>query len=316
MKKIVVLLLAGLMMFALTACQKETDAKAETTEEKIRITHGLGTVDVPLSPKNVAVLDLAVLDVMDALGLKEHVAGIPKSSSVSYLKSYTEEETIADMGSVKEVDMEALNSIQPDLIIIGGRLAAEYENLSKIAPTVLVKVDHAKGYMESFTKNVEQLAQIFEKTEEAQALLAGFETRIETLKTAANGSSAVVSLVTSGSVNTLGSGSRCSLITNEIGFTNLATDVETTHGDTASFELLLEKNPEYIFVLDRDTAINAEGATLAKDVIENELVKKTTAYEKGNIVYLTPDVWYLSEGGITATDQMLQDIENGILSLK
>jgi iron complex transport system substrate-binding protein len=33
------------------------------------------------------------------------------------------------------------------------------------------------------------------------------------------------------------------------------------------------------------------------------------AYKNGHIVYLTPDVWYLAEGGITATDVMLRDLE-------
>lgn len=33
---------------------------------------------------------------------------------------------------------------------------------------------------------------------------------------------------------------------------------------------------------------------------------------KVKIIYLTPDVWYLSEGGITATDRMLKDLEEGI----
>ena len=52
---------------------------------------------------------------------------------------------------------------------------------------------------------------------------------------------------------------------------------------------------------------------MSKVVLENDLVKKTKAYQNGNMVSLTPDVWYLSEGGITATELMLQDLEKGIL---
>ena len=57
----------------------------------------------------------------------------------------------------------------------------------------------------------------------------------------------------------------------------------------------------------------SEGSQTAKEVMENELVMRTDAYKNGNIVYLTPDVWYLTEGGITATDMMLKDLENAIL---
>ena len=84
-------------------------------------------------------------------------------------------------------------------------------------------------------------------------------------------------------------------------------------GMKSSFELLVEKNPEYIFVLDRDSAIQKEGAKLAQDIMNNELVKQTTAYKENHIVYLTPTVWYLAEGGITALDVMLKDLETVLL---
>ncbi len=68
-----------------------------------------------------------------------------------------------------------------------------------------------------------------------------------------------------------------------------------------------------MFVMDRDAAIQTEGAKAAKEIIENELIKKTEAYAQGNIVYLShPAVWYTAEGGITALDIMLQDLEEGL----
>lgn len=98
-----------------------------------------------------------------------------------------------------------------------------------------------------------------------------------------------------------------------MGFENIAQDVDSTHGNSSSFELLVDLDPEYMFILDRDTAINSEGAKTAVEVMDNELVQQTQAYKNDNIVYLTPDVWYLAEGGITATDTMLRDIENAVL---
>ena len=88
----------------------------------------------------------------------------------------------------------------------------------------------------------------------------------------------------------------------------------STHGNEASFEFIVEKDPEYIFVLDRDAAIQTEGAQLAQEVMENDLVKGTQAYQNGNIVYLAhPAVWYTAEGGITALDLMLQVLESELL---
>ena len=159
-----------------------------------------------------------------------------------------------------------------------------------------------------------KVASLFKMEEKAAEQLQHFDSRVEALRQAAQGKTAVIGMVTSSNFNTLGNGSRCSLIGNEIGFTNLADDVDTTHGNESSMELLVKLNPEYIFVLDRDSAINTEGAKLAQEVMNNELTAKTLAAQQGHIVYLTPTVWYLAEGGITALDVMLQDLEAVLLS--
>jgi iron complex transport system substrate-binding protein len=145
--------------------------------------------------------------------------------------------------------------------------------------------------------------------------MAGFDARIQTLAAKAKGKTAVVGMCTSGSFNVMGNDGRCSIIGSEIGFKNLAAaNVTSTHGNESSFELLLSLKPDFIFVMDRDSAIGAKGAQLAREIMENELVMKTDAYKNGNIVYLAhPAVWYTAEGGITALDIMLADLESALL---
>ena len=78
--------------------------------------------------------------------------------------------------------------------------------------------------------------------------------------------------------------------------------------------MIVDKNPDYIFVMDRDAAIGTDGAQLAQDIMENELVMGTEAYKNGHLIYLAhPAVWYTAEGGITALDIMLQDLESELL---
>ena len=153
--------------------------------------------------------------------------------------------------------------------------------------------------------------------EEVEELMSGFDKRIQTLAEFAENKTAIVGMCTSGGFNILGNDGRCSLIGNEIGFENVGVDSDTatsTHGNEASFEFVVERNPEYIFVMDRDAAINTEGAQLAQEIVENELVMGTDAYKNGHIVYLKhPAVWYTAEGGINALDIMLQDLEGALL---
>lgn len=270
-------------------------------------------ISVPYDPQRLAVIDMAALDMLDNWDLGDRVVGVPKSTNVDYLEAYMQDEAIVNLGTVKEVDMEALMACEPDVIFIGGRLASQYDALSQIAPVVYIATDYEIGLMNSIEANVNAVASIFGVEEMAQQQIAGFGERVAALAEAAAGKTAVMGIVTSSSFNTLGNGSRCSLISNEVGFENLANDVDSTHGNESPFELLVSLDPDYVFILDRDSAINAEGAQLAQEVMENELVQKTAAYQNDNIVYLTPAVWYLAEGGITAMDVMLSDIEAGIL---
>lgn len=206
---------------------------------------------------------------------------------------------------------------EPDVIFIGGRLASSYDALSEIAPVVYLATDTELGVVESVRRNAMTIASMFGLEDKVDELMAGFNSRIAALAEFSAGKTAIIGLVTSGSFNVLGNDGRCSMIGREIGFENIgvAADIDTsTHGNEASFEFIVEKDPDYIFVMDRDAAIGTDGAQLAQEIMENELVMGTDAYKNGHLVYLAhPAVWYTAEGGITALDLMLKDLESSLL---
>lgn len=318
-KMLNILCCSALLLSGCTQTNNTEGDESNDTPQTVTVTTLNGNkesveLEVPYDPQRVAILDMAVLDMMDNWNLGDKVVGMPKSSKIDYLLDYNNNSEIIDLGTLKEVDMEALMESEPDIIFIGGRLSAQYDALSEIAPVVYLSTDYEKGVLQSVKDNSQIVASIFGKEAVAKEQTDAFDERISALKAAVEGKTAIIGLVTSSNFNTLGDGSRCSLIGNEAGFTNIANDVDSTHGNESSFELLVEKNPDYIFVLDRDSAINAEGAKLAQDVMNNELVQQTEAYKNDQIVYLTPTVWYLAEGGITATDTMLSDLEAGVFN--
>lgn len=329
-KNILMLVLVLAMSISMIACapkeaSKEAAAKQETQKEEhkqessseevakeIKIeSHGKTTM-VPMNPKKVAILELSAIDTIDALGEGDSIVGMPKATKVKHLDKFFNNDKIANLGSLKEVDMELLHSLKPDLIILGGRQLKHYDDYAAIAPTIIASTDNKIGYIKSFHDNVLKLAQIYGKEDKANELMADFDKRIKTLNEVSKDKTTLVVIATKNNLNVLGPKSRGSMISNEIGFTNLA-KVESSHGDNVSFEFIVEKNPDYIFVLDRDAAINAKGSKTAKELMDNELLVNIDAYKNGNIVYLTPDVWYLAEGGVASTDIMLKDLETGIL---
>ncbi len=315
MKKLVSLFLSVLMLLGMAAA-----AAAESAPETVAITslNGNGEaveLEVPYDPQRIAILDMAALDILDRLGLGDRVVG-SATTSLEYLQAYVPSDTIANLGTIKEADLEAVMACEPDVIFIGGRLSASYDALSEIAPVVYLSTDSEIGVVESVRNNAATIASMFGLEAQVEELMAGFDSRIEALAAFAEGKTAIVGLCTSGSFNVLGSDGRCSIISVEIGFDNLGDgDVTATHGNESSFELIVELNPDYMFVLDRDAAIGTDGAQLAQEIVENELVMDTDVYKNGNIVYLAnPAVWYTAEGGITALDIMLQDLEGELLT--
>lgn len=311
MKRFISLMMSALLVLGLCAV-----ASAEASDTvTITALNGSGEaveLSVPRDPQRIAILDMASLDILDSLGLSDRVVG-SAGTTLDYLQHVVTDEEVANLGTIKEADMEAVMACEPDIIFIGGRLSASYDALSEIAPVVYLSTDSELGVVESVRKNATTIAGIFGLEAQVEKKMAGFADRISALQEISKDKTAIVGLVTSGGFNVLGNDGRCSLIGREVGFNNIGVDANidtSTHGNEASFEFVVEKNPDYIFVMDRDAAIATEGAKLAQEIVENELVMGTDAYKNGNIVYLAhPAVWYTAEGGITALDIMLQDLE-------
>ena len=294
-------------------------AMAESETVMIQSLNGAGEeieLTVPANPKRIAILDMASLDILNSLGVSDRVVG-SATTKLPYLSDIVNAEDVANLGTIKEADLEAVMACEPDVIFIGGRLSKNYDALSEIAPVVYLSTDSELGVVESVRKNAGIVASMFGLEDKVDELMSGFDACIATLAEAAKDKTAIVGMCTSGSFNVMGNDGRCSIIGREIGFENVGVDANidtATHGNEASFEFVVKQNPQYIFVLDRDAAINAEGAQLARDIMENELVMGLDAYKEEHVVYLAnPAVWYTAEGGVTALDIMLSDIASALL---
>ena len=107
---------------------KSTENKEVATT--LIIEHDLGKTEVEINPENVVVFDYGILDSLDYMGVE--ITGVPQSSSMPEHLSKFDGSEYANAGSLKEVDLEAVYEMQPDLIIISGRQSDYYEELSKI----------------------------------------------------------------------------------------------------------------------------------------------------------------------------------------
>jgi iron complex transport system substrate-binding protein len=314
MKKWSLLLIGLTLLVFVSACSNassnaEEDDKANASGETLTIEHELGTTEVTKNPETVVVFDFGALETLDKLGVK--VAGVAQDNLPSYLSKYESDEYV-NIGSLKEPDFETIYGMDPDVILISGRQSAVYEDLKEIAPTIYVGLD-TTNYMESFKKNVNTLAKIFSKESEAEQELVAINESIDALheKASESDGKGLILLTNGGKISAYGAGSRFGILHDVFGVKTADENIEaSTHGMKVTFEYVVEKNPDYLFVIDRDSAIgNGEAA---KKVIENALVEKTNAYKNDQIVYLDPEVWYLSGGGLMSVPKMVDEISSAI----
>lgn len=331
MKKFISLIISAALALSLAACGNTSENNGnytDSTKEMITIqalnaNKELTGIKVPFDPQRIAVLDMPALDIIDALGLGDRIAGSAQVT-IEYLADYNPDDSdgaIMNLGTVKTADLEKVAACQPDIIFIGGRLSAVYDDLAAIAPVVYLAVDYEKGVYESTKANTQTIASIFGMENAVEAMFTDFQPRIDALNAVLNGKDVLLGMYNSNALSLLGTESQLNIIAKELGANNVSETVgeaeKATHGEEASWETVITLNPEYMFVLDRSTATSSadEGVLGVREVIENDLIKETDVYNEGKIVYLiqNANVWYTSTGGVQAFDTMLSDLEGSLL---
>jgi iron complex transport system substrate-binding protein len=328
MKKLTAIILGLTMALSLAACATETIESAENKTETVTIqalnaNKELTDIEVPYDPQRIAILDMPALDIVDALGLGDRIVGSAQVT-IEYLTDYNPDDSdgkTMNLGTVKTADLEKVAACEPDIIFIGGRLSSVYAELEAIAPVVYLAVDYEKGIVESTRQNAKTIASIFGLEERVDAMFDGFQPRIDALNAVLNGHDILLAMYNNNAMSIMDTQSQLNILAAELGGNNLGETIgeteKATHGEDASWETIINLNPEYIFVLDRSTATGAadEGILGAQEVIENELIRELDCYKEGKIIYLIrhANVWYTSTGGVQALDTMLSDLEEALL---
>ena len=327
MKKFMAYLMTMVIALAMAACGAEASPESKPEMVSIQALNAEGEmvdVEVPFDPARIAVLDMAALDILDALELGDRIVGSAKVT-IEYLSGYNPDDSngkITNLGTVKTADLERVAACEPDLIFIGGRLSSVYGELEAIAPVVYLAVDYEKGVVESTRANARTIASIFGREGDVDDLFSGIQPRIDALQQVMNGKNVLLGMYNANTLGLMDTASQLNIIARELGANNLGESVgeaqKATHGEEASWETIVTLNPEYMFILDRSTATEAadQGVMGVREVIENDLIRQLDVYQNGRIVYFIDraNVWYTATGGIQALDTMLGDLENALLN--
>ena len=146
-------------------------------------------------------------------------------------------------------------------------------------------------------------------------LIAGIDANIAAVQEIApTAGNALFISISGGRISAFGPGSRFGWVHDDLGIVPVIEDVEeATHGEAVSFEFLLETDPDWLFVLDRDAAVGtAEGAQPAQQVLDNDLVHQMKAWQNDQVVYVNPVNFYIVNGGLFTLNEMIVEVGSAI----
>lgn len=300
----------------LTACGTNdspgTNPDGGDSANEITIETNAGEKTVPVNPQRVAILDNTAMETLKDWGI-EPVA-LPKPLLPSAIFSdWIDDDAIADAGSHREPILEAVSEAEPDLIIGGYRFEEYTDDLEKIAPVVDLAPSNERfdSFVAGLKAQTETLGEIFEKQDEATALVEKFDAAVNNANAETNGESVFLA-VASGNAIDNGAG-RIGRIIEPLDlvdvFGSQDLDSESVHQDSGMApETVAQANPEWSIVLDRDAAIeSADDATPAATLFAaQEAWKDVTFMKEDQVIYLDP--YFYTREGIQAYTEAYDEI--------
>lgn len=276
--------------------------------QEITVRHAQGELVLGATPKRVLVQDVAIIDILDALGVE--ITGVTGDAHryPDYLRKYTSDAYLKT-GTLQEPDYEAIAGANADLMIIASRSAGKLADLTPILPTIDLTVDNT-NFLAGVRTNITILGAIFGKEARAAEMNATLDAKFAELRAAMAGRdmTAIVLVTNAGKLGVYGPKSRVSWIFSEAGFKPVIENIDDRFhgGDTVSFEFIMESNPDWLFVIDRDAGVGGGGA--AQKLLDNNLVGETTAWKEGQVVYLDPMDSYTVMHGYTTVMQLADEV--------
>ena len=173
LKTLVVSCLAAMM---LVGCGTNSGSNNDkSSEKKITVTDVRGEVEIPANPERIVDLS-GNSDILSILGYK--VVGTANSDAYDYTKFpiYLEETLkgaeILGYSMQDTMDVEAVMNLNPDLIVISTVQEKMYDQLSEIAPTVMIQLEAL-----NWKDDVKAFAKVFNKEDVANKWLADYEVK-------------------------------------------------------------------------------------------------------------------------------------------
>ena len=299
MKKHILLVMSiFVLVFSLVGCGNNNQAGQQSANEgqevkETRVVKDVkGEVEIPMHPERIVDISGAS-DILSILGYD--VIGTANSDGYDYTKfpSYLEDvlghAQILGYSMLAEMDVEAIIALEPDLIVISTVQEKMYDQLSKIAPVIMVEMKQM-DWKEDFM----HVATIFGEEEKATKWIDTYLAKAKEVgasirETYGEESSYLSFLASGGSLFIFDGAGLGTIFYDDMGLAKPEgmPQQENVSLPVVTFEGLAEINADYIFAIATDEDL----AALTASSIWNG----TEAVKNGNVVTL-PASPYFNQG--------------------
>ncbi len=305
---------AGLIVLA-PGCGAGGEAGEDTLSGGTRtIKHVMGKTEVPESPTRIVSLDVGeITDCLVALG-KDPLGSVTYPKSISgetpgYPAALAgETEGIRSVGGSGEPNLEKIASLEPDLILgfdYSG-VGEIYEQLSEIAPTVVVK------YVRDWKAYFREVANVVGANEEASQVIADYDDRAAALQKEIGGTQVSVVRPREDMLWLYGPPSIAGEVLADLGLEvqpvpegrGITDDVKGAIGEM-SLEYVPELTGEHIFVV----TYNLEDVSF-EELVSRPLWQRHPAVRKGNIHPVQGIAW--TNHGPLGANLMIDEVEKAL----
>ena len=333
MRKILLTLVGLIFTISLVACERGLINDKEHYET-VELTHNVSkfvkkdgdtevyektlvTEEFYINPKKVLTFSYGVADTLNFLGLEDlgiEKFGLPKGSSLPKLLSVFNDKKYEDVGTLFIPNYDVIELINPDLIILDGRSANEYEKIKSKYPYINVLDASLTTYtIDAQVKLFDNLSKIFTNAKvKLSNKIIEFKNSFLEINEESNNFNAMFLQLNGKAVSVgIGKTGRYGLIFNEFGFLesdeNESIYNENNHGaKEVAIEYIAEVNPEVIFIMDRN--LISENQASDRSFLKDPLLANVEAIKAKHVYDLDVESWYTVTGGVNATTQMISDI--------
>jgi ABC-type Fe3+-citrate transport system, periplasmic component len=278
---------------------KDTEVQGNNTssDKAIVIKHEMGETQLSAAPKKIITLEYSFVDALAALDIKP--VGIADDNKKDILIKAIADKvgSYTSVGTRSQPNLEVISSLKPDLIIADlKRHKAIYEELNKIAPTIVLK-----SLESSYDENInafKTISKAVNQEEKAEKRLTEHTELINKLKSevAFDASKTVLpAVVREDGFNAHASSSFTGQLLEKIGLKNA---IQQTNGAYAEMNLeqLVQLNPDVLLIM------KSSEKTIIDQWQTNPLWKNLKAVKNNQVLMVDRNLWGRFRGVISAEE--------------